>query len=568
MKRAGWAESCLRLVCGNPWNKREIGDDKTGETRREYDNPATYSRFIFPFRYSLKEWSDDRPETFYKCAKLSESVPEDRARREYFTSETAGVLYDKACWAEAKNWKEIGFTIKPTGARLKISAPQIILFEFPFNQEDRRDQADGNLLQTGMLAVEAWFEEPAGKDDHRPDLHDLMSFNEFFRYFQRPFPGHEKGFTDFFTKMPVSFTDDSLGTVGKDKADIKSCYLERWLSMLRIPLLVETERGSEYFRFLPEKEWAVYADNRAFVWSCAVIKKGVGALSKAFNKPVARPEEFGHWVKFLNVDRPGKTFITTHHGTGEYERQWAKERTYTRWLHYGTAYGFNYHSGVMIADPPGKNDVPVWVHFGAMYFDQVLLLFYIRISLFRFSRELSKRTIELRNDSKRKGDDDRHRAEEYKTFADLREKIVEFTNLYQFPLISNQQQGIEMFKLARRYLEIDDLYRDINEQVSRVHEFMELNAAHRFNEIAHNIAKWGLVISFMALSIGFLSINNLLPESMWNCWSGDGGCKPWWGVILPILLIVLLAGMTGIATWFVFIKKGFKKNYLKRPKRR
>ncbi|MGH8613413.1 MAG: hypothetical protein ACREYF_15710 [Gammaproteobacteria bacterium] len=62
-----------------------------------------------------------------------------------------------------------------------------------------------------------------------------------------------------------------------------------------------------------------------------------------------------------------------------FEREWAKERTYRRWEEWGSYYGFNYHSGAMLGPP--ETNPPFWRHFAEVYFDQVLLLLYLRVSL-------------------------------------------------------------------------------------------------------------------------------------------------------------------------------------------
>ena len=118
----------------------------------------------------------------------------------------------------------------------------------------------------------------------------------------------------------------------------------------------------------------------------------------------------------------------------KFERRWAKERTYHRWEELGTWYGFNYHSGVMIGPPFNTpHDTPIWRHFRQMYFDTALLLLYIRVTLFRFSRQLTKITSEY----------DITESKSHKVFQCLRADFTTFTIRYQFPLLSNQQQAIE-----------------------------------------------------------------------------------------------------------------------------
>ena len=87
-------------------------------------------------------------------------------------------------------------------------------------------------------------------------------------------------------------------------------------------------------------------------------------------------------MKFLNVDPPWAPLESC----SDLEREWAHERTYYRWAESGSLYGFSYHSGVLLA--PGNPKSRLSLHFSDMYFDMVILLFYLRVSCFRFSREL------------------------------------------------------------------------------------------------------------------------------------------------------------------------------------
>ena len=45
-------------------------------------------------------------------------------------------------------------------------------------------------------------------------------------------------------------------------------------------------------------------------------------------------------------------------------------------------------------------------------------------------------------------------------FQSLRRDFAMFTNLYEFPLLSNQQQGVEMYEKARENMDVGQLLRD------------------------------------------------------------------------------------------------------------
>jgi len=133
----------------------------------------------------------------------------------------------------------------------------------------------------------------------------------------------------------------------------------------------ESARGFVSGKDETDPGWAIYSDNRTFVWTCAIMKNGGNELRTVFNKPGGKASGFGYWIKLLNVDQPGKDVGETNESTC-FEEKWAEERTYKRWEEGGTFYGFNYHCGAMLG--PRLEEPPLWKHFGQMYFDQTLLL--------------------------------------------------------------------------------------------------------------------------------------------------------------------------------------------------
>ena len=483
----------IELETGDPWNAE--------------NKPSSYSRFLLPFSYTLQK------KRFLCCKKIPLHFKEvqpnkyDRERLLYFTAETANVLFRRAIWAEidADLWRDAKCggpflfqsvnrnTVLPI--EICLAPPRLILFE-----GGAGNRSSHPTLRHGFLILEAFFPDADPPCERYPCLDDLLEFNELFRYVDCPFPEHSEKFANALAEFPANYV-----TGGKIR-DIKGnkpffCYKSRWLSLLQSPLLTE-KKGC--FRLVPENRipdeqddrfienhlactgdnCLPYADNRAFVWTAAIVKDGGSALAEQYKRKraVARPWEFGHWCRLLNVDPPDKTSEGSHL-VRAFEQKWAEERTYQRWAELGTWYGYSYHSGAMLAD--ALSEPPLWRYFGEMYFDQVLLLFYLRITLFAFSRELTRMN---------QGD-----SEQRDEFNLLRASFAKFTNLYQFPLISNQQQGLEMYKVARKSMDIDDLFKEVQEEISSTHEFLEMQANRRLGKMANILTGLAAIIAVGSL---------------------------------------------------------------------
>lgn len=527
----------LSLACGDP--------------EREYTG-VSYSRFVLPFAYTAYT-----PKSIGSNPQGPSFIPANPPNREgrvaYLTEETARVLFERARWLRLKDpshtWPRRVTLQFRDGFRwaVGISAPWLVLFEWSKNGR-RAHEADA--LQTGFLIVEVHFEKDGGDpvDPGRgPILDDLLELNELFRYWRRPFPEHpeEKGYKRLLGNLRIALAGDATLTIA-DCTRAEWIYTGRWSSLLDVTVRID----GETWRLVPAAtgarsqpdDWEVYSDSRAFVWSCASVPDGGHGLERAFGEPSLEPWRFGHWIKLMNVDKPAKTGRDsalsvearerkTHESTS-FEQEWARKRTYRRWVHDGTYYGFTYHSGALLARP--DHFLKVSHHFGQMYFDQVLLLFYLRVTLFRFSRKLSGFSERMR---------DRRQAGEgieawQKEFQVLRLSFTIFTNLYQFPLISNQQQGIEMYTLAREHMDVNGLYEEVQEEIHHTHEYLTAATGLILSDSGTRlsvIAAAGLVL---ALAAGFLGMNILAVDDTQKTMIVVDSWLFWFALLVSLLLIL------------------------------
>ena len=495
----------------------------------------------------------------------------DRERADYFTRETSDVLFRRARWMTLRGEKLTDrFLLRVADASgkaeravaVRLRPPALVCFEFPSTPRDDGEREVG-ALQHAMLVVEVWWDPPE-EPERAPRLDDALVLNELFRYFLRPYERHSRAPSDepdgpepdgpdahqnygrVLRELPVDWRPAKPGqpnpTVGaalEGGEDPRlSAYLARWEWMIECPLRLPPEghpdRIATWWRLVPadwigwarrrargedhaapgrrgpeDCGWLLYADNRAFVWTCVVTDHpGLGRRIRELAE-ITRPMDptHGYWLRLVNMD-PLVADPTT---CTAYEARWADERTYRRWAHFGALQGFNYHGGAMLTGP--CDEPPTWRHFGGMYFDQALLLLYVRVALFRFSHELSQLSAEAR----RKADDrDSQEAVEALTegFERLRFEFAMFTNLYQFPLLSNQQQGLELYTLCRRQMDLGDLFDEVRSEIETTHQFLSQCSDRRGNESMMRltwVASAGLVL---ALAIGLLGSDVFMKSAL------------------------------------------------------
>ncbi len=577
-------KSYLRLVCGDPEGvckkgpekgdkKIEKDDKKTEEEDRK--NCVSFTRFVFPFAYSLRRLPENPKEKdhlYYKEVSyedLDENSLDRKIfiqRRKYFTRETGHSLYDRAKWFKVPPhiWKEktslatgVGFKSLHGDREFQVamSPPMVVLFEW--DGKERNEPGEENILQTGFLVAEVWFpkeREESGKEEKcSVFLDDLLDINELFRCFDYPgYKDHEDRFFKLLKNLPTEYGLKETKTIGNFEGDVHSAYFTRWGNLLSIPVWFDgaayglvpedfTENAVKYLED-PLRDWEkgplspdkylIYPDFRAFVWSCAVLENGAKAIGRALYTSQSKAHEYRYYVKFLNVDEPSSPCDAP---PSEFEKEWARERTYHRWEKEGTWYGFNYHAGVAVMEPS------VYVsHFREIYFDIILLLLYLRVTLFRFSNALED-IVKGRPSLK----------ELRKGMEKIRKYFSVFAIRYQYPLLSNQQQAIEMYQIARKYLDVDEFYEEVKREIDDTHGYLETVTANRLSELGNKIARWGipLAVAGIVASIFGMDTEHL---HVWESLSTGFGLRPNPEFWVLFMLVVFLAGLSffWVRNWF------------------
>ena len=447
--------------------------------------PRSFTRFVLPFAYTLL------PDTDGSSAKgsLPGYIPDEpppAERQLYLTGETRQVLFDRAVWLRLDaNCSSFAFSwIRPDNPgqplRLRRKAPRLVLFEYEAAKTERSPTNVGFLLldidvEDGVTTV---------------SVDEFLHFNELFRYFGEPFAGHA-------AQKDLGRSLRSYLAGAEQAGEALGCctdrlYGGRWESLLGFPLEVKGQTfrlNASIRRNANGSSPAVHPDNRAFVWTAAVMDSGAHSIQERWGSGLREPEQFGHWVHLLNVDLPASSPAETHAARTRFETSWAQERTYYRWAEWGSWYGFSYHSGAAII-PPERNP-PLWQHWAGIYFDQVILLLYVRTAAFAFSSELSS----ISGRARERGYESRQWLVD--EFAKLRWQFALFTNLYRFPLLSNQQQGLEMYVLARKWMDADELFNEVDQEIRNCDEYLASftqTRQARASTVLNLVAMVGLVL--------------------------------------------------------------------------
>jgi hypothetical protein len=214
------------------------------------------------------------------------------------------------------------------------------------------------------------------------------------------------------------------------------------------------------------------------------------------------------------------------HDTSVFHRSWTKARTYTRWAHAGTLYGFTAHSGVQLA--PHSTNPPVQRHFETMYFDAVLLLLYVRTVAFTFSAALGRLGAQARDTAMSEDGTEAVRSVRAEC-ARIRRDFMFFNSLYQFPLLSTYQQSVDLYSLARSHMNLETLWREVREEIDGTDRVTAAHASERTADELYQLAFHGKRLSEIALVASRLGLGlafSAFAAQAWGLvdplWTGSG----------------------------------------------
>jgi hypothetical protein len=136
---------------------------------------------------------------------------------------------------------------------------------------------------------------------------------------------------------------------------------------------------------------------------------------------------------------------------------------------------------------------------------------------------------------------------------------MSFASLYQFPLLSTQQQGVELYTLFRQNMDIDELYEDVSNEIDAWDRVMAQHNEESVNTRVTAITIIGLPIAIITLFLTGLTSWLGLPFGnvkiwdrmfSWFCMANHiGSMLP---ALLAAALFVAIGGLVliGLKIWF------------------
>ena len=196
------------------------------------------------------------------------------------------------------------------------------------------------------------------------------------------------------------------------------------------------------------------------------------------------------WYKYIFID---SEFPTVQNDT--MKKFLLNGSTYKRWSKYGTFYGVSRYSFVCLTDRSSFSKQKILMHMKTMYYQMTVLLLALRASILRFSDEIAA----LVDESKGSFD--------YKKLKKLYEKYLTFYNRLYFKEISSQDQGIELYDMAKSQMRIDEHINKLDNKFTKLFEFANMKLESDRNDRLEILSILGFVFLPPALLASIYGMN-------------------------------------------------------------
>ena len=298
-----------------------------------------------------------------------------------------------------------------------------------------------------------------------------------------------------------SWNEDSL--IGKPSLKVAKHILE----VLGEAFTIDLE-SKERFLIQP------VIDDRMFV----VCWFGSDAVSEIVKRDIYSDV----WYRYVFVDGNSKTVADE-----AMQKDLIDQTTYRRWMGIGTLYGVTRYSFVALSKRDWFGENVLLMHMETIYYQMALLLLAQRASLLRFADEIT-----AVSDIERKKEQQKSRPTT-EVIEDLYKNYLRFVNKLYFKEITPQEQGIEMYALGQRNMNIDRDIHDLQREIATINSYAFFKEEKEEKEQMNKLTKLGTIFLPPTLVAGIFGMN-VFPNGWIDNIGGllfslcAIGCFTWW----------------------------------------
>lgn len=264
---------------------------------------------------------------------------------------------------------------------------------------------------------------------------------------------------------------------------------------------------------LPDKmhdcRWLL--DDRMYVVSllCDEEKANMfGKLSYEKESIVRQMKEYEDWYQYVFIDNGGPTCVEPNMFA-----RLLSEATYTRWNPYGTLFGISRYSFAILSTHFGCFTLNLLRQTKTLYYRMASLALVQRVLALYFSREITwiSKDIDEKKILTRKL---RQRVDE------LNRDYLRFVNNIYFREVTPQDQGIELYDLMQKQMNIPRDENGLSGEIEQLHNYIEMKNEDRRNADMERLTWIATLFLPSTLIVGIFGMNSfdslIMPQLFWQ----------------------------------------------------
>ncbi|MGB5975991.1 MAG: hypothetical protein WBG62_01170 [Cyclobacteriaceae bacterium] len=273
--------------------------------------------------------------------------------------------------------------------------------------------------------------------------------------------------------------------------------------------------------FISEFKIQPVLDDRMFVVSWFANAEKVEEIQQDSSSANYAKSDF--WYRYLFIDGPdGEDKGLSN---DQFQEELLTASTYARWVGLGTLYGVSRYSFMALFNEPGF----LTAHVETMYYKMAELSLMQRASAISFSNRIADFVHDQKGDKYLKDSLDQARR--------LALDYLQFFNKVYFKEITAQEQGIEMYAMLHRQLEVQQAVEGVRNEVSDLHHYIQLKEEKQRNQAINFIAVAGILLALPAF---FFSYFSFMKDR--EIFSKEPTGISWWVLGILLLMMVLAYG--------------------------
>jgi len=192
-----------------------------------------------------------------------------------------------------------------------------------------------------------------------------------------------------------------------------------------------------------------------------------------------------------------------------------EKTTYARFSDWGTLYGLSRYSFMCLCSIDRDDDFPYKIirnHMQKIYYQMFVLLLAQRASIVKYNKQIELISIEADNllsqkSSRRNVGKGKDLKKILNNVEKLNKDIILFGNRMMFDEVTPQEQGIEIYNLALKNMDIEKQFQNLQNKVKQLYDIINLTLESEKSTRIQNLTVISIIFAIVVCILAFWSID-------------------------------------------------------------